>query len=98
MCVVFVLTNLIFNYTFPCCLAGLRVGEDRKKFQAKQVWFGVRSDSQLLRLSPVRTPHQTSHTGIPEFGEFSGGSAGSTLADPPLSVGPAPRPPSRSCA
>lgn len=77
---------------------GLRVGEDRKKIQAKQVWFGVRSDSQLLRLSPVRTPHQTSHTGIPEFGEFSGGSAGSTLADPPLSVGPAPRPPSRSCA
>lgn len=27
----FVLTNLIFNYTFPCCLAGLRVGEGRKK-------------------------------------------------------------------
>ena len=31
MYVVFVLTNLIFNYTFLCCLAGLRVGEGRKK-------------------------------------------------------------------
>lgn len=49
MYVVFVLTNLIFNYTFLCCLAGLRVGEGRKKKnQAKQVWFSMRSDSQAL--------------------------------------------------
>ena len=35
MYVVFVLTNLIFNYTFLCCLAGLRVGEGRKKKSGK---------------------------------------------------------------
>lgn len=47
MYVVFAVTNLIFNYTFPCCLAGLRVGEGREEIQAKQAWFAVRSDSQL---------------------------------------------------
>lgn len=37
MYVVFVLTNLIFNYTFACCLAGLRVGEGKKIRQNKCV-------------------------------------------------------------
>lgn len=31
MYVVFMLTNLIFNYTVPCCLGGLSEGEGRKK-------------------------------------------------------------------
>lgn len=37
MYVVFVLTNLIFNYTFLCCLAGLRVGEGRKEKSGKTI-------------------------------------------------------------
>ena len=67
MYVVFVLTNLIFNYTFLCCLAGLRVGEGRKKKnQAKQVWFSMRSDSQTLWIPLRRHGCDGSHT--PEFG------------------------------
>lgn len=49
MYVVLVLTNLIFNYTFSCCLAGLGVGRERENQTA--VCLVIRRDSQFIWVS-----------------------------------------------
>lgn len=81
MYVVFVLTNLIFNYTFSCCLAGLRVGEGRKKSGKTSVVCRQKRQPISLDLLFPDTALMAHNTGARQrCGD------GSTLANPHFSV------------